>query len=67
MKKMAKVFIERENRNINVKAGNVKELLKNLNISKEVVLVVKNGVLVTEEEDLSDNDKVELISVISGG
>ena len=64
---MAKVFIERENRNVNVKAKNVSELLKNLKINKEVVLVVKNGVLVTEEEKLNEKDKIELISVISGG
>ena len=64
---MVNVFIERENKKVNVKASNVSELLKNLKISKEVVLVVKNGVLVTEDEDLNEKDKVELISVISGG
>ena len=64
---MVNVFIERENKNVNVNASKVNELLKTLNISKEVVLVVKNGVLVTEDESLSDNDKVDLISVISGG
>lgn len=64
---MVNVYIERENKNINVKASNVIELLKNLEINKEVVLVVKNGTLVTEDETLQDKDKVELISVISGG
>ena len=64
---MAKVFIERENRNVNVKAKNVSELLKNLKINKEVVLVVKNNVLVTEDEKLNEDDKIELVSVISGG
>jgi len=64
---MVKVYIERENRNVDVKANNVLELLKNLNINKEVVLVVKNGNLITEDETLQDKDKVELISVISGG
>ncbi len=64
---MVKVFIERENKNLNVKAKDVVELLKNLKINKEVVLVVKNGVLVTEDEKLNSKDKIELISVISGG
>ncbi|MBS3165810.1 MoaD/ThiS family protein [Candidatus Woesearchaeota archaeon] len=64
---MVKVFIERENRNVNIKALSVIELLKKLRINKEVVLVVKNGVLVTEEEKLNEKDKIELISVISGG
>lgn len=64
---MVKVFIERENKNVNVKAKNVTELLKNLKINKEVVLVVKNGVLVTEDEKLEENDNVGLVSVISGG
>ncbi len=64
---MVKVFIERENKNLNVNAKNVVELLKNLKINKEVVLVVKNGTLVTEDEKLDSKDKIELISVISGG
>jgi len=64
---MVKVFIERENRNVNIKALSVVELLRKLKINKEVVLVVKNGVLVTEDEKLNEKDKIELISVISGG
>ena len=61
------IFFIQRNKKVNIKASNVSELLKNLKISKEVVLVVKNGVLVTEDEDLNEKDKVELISVISGG
>ena len=64
---MVKVFIERENKNLIIKALSVIELLNNLKINKEVVLVVKNGVLVTEDEKLDEKDKIELISVISGG
>ncbi len=64
---MAEVFIERENKNIDVDADNVKDLLEKLKINKEVVLVVKNGTLVTEDERIGKKDKIELISVISGG
>ncbi len=41
--------------------------LKRLNIPKQSVLAIRNGLLLTEDELLHDNDQVELIMVISGG
>ena len=62
------VFIESENRTKSLKfEGRVSELLKKLEINSETVLVSVNDELVTEEDDLKDEDDVKLLSVISGG
>lgn len=62
-----KVYIEREDKETNIKAKTVKELLKKLNINPITVIVAKNNELVTEDEKLSEKDEVKIISVISGG
>lgn len=62
-----KVFIEREDKEVNVKAKTVKELLKKLNINPVTVIVAKNNELVTDDTKLSEKDDIKLISVISGG
>ncbi|MFH1332574.1 MAG: MoaD/ThiS family protein [archaeon] len=62
-----KVFIEREDRETNIKAKTVKELLKKLNINPVTVIVAKNNELVTDDDKLTEKDEVKLISVISGG
>lgn len=41
--------------------------LKRLNISKQSALAIRNGLLLTEDELLHDDDQIELIMVISGG
>lgn len=62
------VFLEADNKNKKLKFnGTVTELLKKLNVNSETVLVAKNDELVTEDEQLSNNDKIKLLSVISGG
>ena len=62
------IFIESENRTRSLKFdGRVSELLKKLGINSETVLVSANDELVTEEDELKDDDEVKLLSVISGG
>ena len=48
-------------------SGPAKELLALLNINLEEVLIIKNGSLVTEDEELSNDDDIKLLSVVSGG
>ena len=48
-------------------SGSVKELLEKLNINPETVLVVRNNEVITEDENLDDDDSLEILSVISGG
>ncbi len=45
----------------------VKEALARLGYSNETHLVVKDGVLLNENEPLRDGDRVKLVPVISGG
>jgi sulfur carrier protein ThiS len=45
----------------------VKEALERLGYSTETYLVVKDGVLLNENEPLRDGDRVKLVPVISGG
>ncbi len=45
----------------------VKEALDRLGFSSETHLVVKDGMLLNENEPLRDGDRVKLVPVISGG
>ena len=63
-----KIFIERTKETIKKDFfGKTKDLLDELDINPEIVLVSKNGELVTEEDELQNSDKVKILSVISGG
>jgi len=62
-----KIYIERTNKNINAKAGNVRELLKKLKLNPTAVLVRVNGEIVTEDKKLNSKDKIIIHSVVSGG
>jgi len=63
------LFIEKENRidAINFNGNVVADLLKEIRINPETVIVVREGEVLTEKEILQDKDKIELLSVISGG
>jgi len=63
------IFQERENitKKVLLKGATVKDLLCQLKINLEAVIVVKNNEVITEDEILKDKDKLELLSVISGG
>ena len=45
----------------------VKLLLRELNIVPETVLVIRDNVLLTEDETIRDSDRIEIRPVISGG
>ncbi len=45
----------------------VKELLKELNLHGEMVVVKVNGKVVTEFDEVRENDQIEMIRVFSGG
>ena len=48
-------------------SGTVQRLLDQLEISEQIVLVKRNGEMITELDTLSDKDKVEIQKVILGG
>jgi len=64
---MVKVFIEKENKTVNLEASNVKEVLNKLDINPETVLLARNNELILLETKLNNNDELKLLSVISGG
>jgi len=43
------------------------ELLNQLRINPETIIAVKDNTVITEDEELEDNETIELLSVISGG
>lgn len=45
----------------------IEDILKKEEINIERVLIKQNGVTVTKEENVSDNDEIEIIKVIYGG
>ena len=65
-----KVFIDRENKKISLELGNnstVIDLLKKLNINPITVIVSRKNELILEDEKLSNDDEIKILSVISGG
>lgn len=63
------VHFEKDNSTKKIKfAGKtVKQLLLQLKLSPEVVLVTRKNEVITEEEVLKHKDKIEILSVVSGG
>ena len=62
-----KVYVERNDKSVNVKAKTVAGLLKKLKLNPTTVLVSVNKEIVTEEKKLNDTDDIIIHSVISGG
>ena len=49
------------------KPETAKDILRELKVSSETVLVVKNKKVVTEDEPVSPSDIIEILPVASGG
>ena len=64
---MVNVFIERENKTVNVNGSNANEILNKLNINPETVLICRNNELILLNSRINENDELKLLSVISGG
>ena len=64
------LFIEKENvtKEISLEQPTpLKEIVKKEGISLESVILIKNDSICLEEELICDEDKVKLLSVVSGG
>ncbi len=63
------IFNEREHAvsKVTFSGKTVKELLKQLNLNPEAVIVVRNSEVITEEDAVLDQDRIDILSVISGG
>ena len=63
-----KILLNHPVREVEVKGPRrVREVLKELSLLPESVLVVRGDDLVTEDELLRDEDRIEIRPVISGG
>ena len=63
------VFYDKENKEKTIEIGknsSVKDLLANMKINPVTVIVSRDNNIITEDEKVNDNDKIRLISVISG-
>ena len=63
------IFTERDQSTTKIifKGKNLKELLTQLKINSETVIIVRKGEVIIEDEFLKNKDKLEILSVISGG
>ncbi len=64
-----KVYIEREDKEYEIEFNGktVKDLLEYLNLPVSEFVIMKNGEIVTEDEELKDGDYIKIIDVVSGG
>ena len=62
------IFIERTKEEHSIDfSGDASDLLKQLGLTAQEVLIIRNGTLVTEDEILEPEDTIRLLSVVSGG
>jgi len=64
------VFFDRENKEKTIELdenSSVKDLLNKMNINPVTVIVSRDNTIILEDEKINDQDKIKLISVISGG
>ena len=64
------VKIQKTNKILKVdlaKNSDVKGLLKKINVNSTTIIVTRNNEVLDEDTKLNDKDKLELLSVISGG
>lgn len=64
---MLKIFLEKENKTVNVKATTIAEVLKKLKLNPTIYLVTVNDELVTEDYKPIERDRIKILPVISGG
>lgn len=67
---MVEIYLERENKTINhnlKKDTKLKDLLKELNISISSIILVKNNEITLEDDFVKEDDKIKILSVVSGG
>ena len=62
------VFIQKTNTSVEHESnGSVRELLISLSINPEFVIVAKDGVLVTLDDSVEGAERIDILSVVSGG
>ncbi len=62
-----RIKIGKETKEINKNLKRVMDIFKELNLNPEEYIVIREGKVLTEDEEIKENDEIELIRVISGG
>jgi len=64
-----KVFYEREGKEkeIEFNGKTIRDLLKYLGLDLSRHVVIKNGEIVTEDEEIKEGDYIKILDVVSGG
>jgi len=64
-----KIFIEREGqeKEIEFEGKTVKDLLDFLGLPSSEHVIIKNGKVVSEDEEIEEGDYIKIIDVVSGG
>ena len=64
-----KVYLEREAKELEIEftGKTIKDLLDYFNLDWSRFVVVKNGEIVTEDEEINEGDYVKILDVVSGG
>ena len=62
------IFDERKQATLKIDfSGNLAELLNQLEINPITIIVTRNNEVLTNDEILNNNDRIEILSVVSGG
>lgn len=64
------IYLEKENKFIQYKIEGekiLKDILKELNVNIDSVILSKNDEIALEDEIVNNNDKLKILSVVSGG
>ncbi len=62
------IFIQKSGKTIKVEhTGDARSLLEKIGVNPEIVLIIRDGELITETEPVDGAKRIELLSVISGG
>jgi sulfur carrier protein ThiS len=67
-----KVYIEKDDKFIDVKIGKSKkisgkQLLNKIKINPSAIILVKDDEVVLDDETLEDDNEIKILSVVSGG
>lgn len=67
---MVELYIEREDKSLNIDIEDkkrIKDLLEDLGISVSSVIITKNDQVTLEDDFVLNDDKIKVLSVVSGG
>jgi len=67
-----KVYIEKDNRSLEIKVSKTKkitgkQLLEELKINLSTIILVKDNEVILDDEILENDNEIKILSVISGG